>query len=92
MISRQDKLIFDREVATTFVGFPRETSAARWSADGQTMTVHSVRSFDTNGETPDFRVTEVWTLINGGKSISIEVTSRSASNEDHTMKLIYDKQ
>jgi len=55
------------------------------------MTVNSVRSFDTNGETADFKVTEVWKLINGGKSISIRVNSTSISGEN-TMKLVYDKQ
>ena len=55
------------------------------------MTVNSVRSFDTNGETTDFKVTEVWKLINGGKSISIRVNSTSISGEN-TMKLVYDKQ
>jgi hypothetical protein len=39
------------------------------------MTVNSVRSFDTNGETADFKVTEVWKLINDGKSISVLVKS-----------------
>jgi hypothetical protein len=59
--------------------------------DGQTMTVNSIRSFDEIGETADFKVTEVWKLINGGKSISIQVNSSSISGE-HTMKLVYDKQ
>jgi hypothetical protein len=93
LVTRQEKLTFDgKESEATYVGVPRETSAARWSDDGQTMTVHSVRSFDTNGETADFKVTEVWKLINGGKSISIEVNSQSALNGDYTMKLIYDRQ
>ena len=65
-------------------------STARWSDDGQTMTVNSVRSFDENGETADFKVTEVWKLINDGKSISVQVNSSSTSGEN-TMKLVYDK-
>jgi hypothetical protein len=55
------------------------------------MTVNSVRSFDTNGETADFKVTEVWKLIHDGKSISVQVNSSSISGEK-TMKLVYDKQ
>lgn len=89
---RQEKLIFDdKESAATFVGTPREKSTARWSDNGQTMTINSIRSFDTNGETPDFKVTEVWKLINDGKSISIQVNSSSISG-DNTMTLVYDKQ
>jgi len=91
LVTRQDKLTFDgKESQATYVGTPREKSAARWSDDGQTMIVNSVRSFDPNGETADFKVTEVWKLINGGKSISIQVNSSSISGE-HTMKLVYDK-
>ena len=73
------------------MGMARDKSSARWSNDGQTMTVNSVRSFDTNGKTADFKVTEVWKLINGGKAISIQVNERSNSGE-HTMTLVYDKQ
>ena len=92
LVTRQEKLIFDgKEREATFVGRPRDKSTARWSDDGQTMTVSSVRSFDTNGETADFKVTEVWKLINDGKSISVQVKSYSISGEN-TMKLVYDKQ
>ncbi len=92
LVTKQEKLTFDgKEIKTTYVGTPREQSAAHWSDDGQTMTVHSVRSLDTNGKTTDFKVTEVWKLINGGKSISIQVNLSSASGEQ-TMTLVYDKQ
>jgi hypothetical protein len=92
LTTNQEKLIFDcKETAPTFVGFPRKTSAANWSADGKTMTVFSVRSFDENGKTADFRVTEIWKLVEDGNSISIDVTSQ-AQNGDHTMKLIYERQ
>lgn len=92
LVTRQEKLMFDgKESQATYVGTPREKSAARWSDEGQTITVNSVRSFDTNGKTADFKVTEVWKLINGGKSISIQVNSSSISGEK-TMKLVYDKQ
>ena len=92
LVTRQAKLTFEgKENETTFVGSPRDKSTARWSDDGQTMTVKSIRSFNPKGETADFKVTEVWKLINDGKSISIQVTSGSTSGEK-TMKLVYDKQ
>ena len=91
LVTSQEKLIFDGiESETTYVGTPRERSAVRWSDDGQTMTVRSIRSFDPKGATADFKVTEVWKLINGGKSISIQVNSKSISGEN-TMTLVYDK-
>ncbi len=93
LVTRQEKLTFDgKESEATFVGRPREKSSARWSNDGQTMTVTSVRSFDTNGEKADFKVTEVWKLINDGKSISVQVNSTTISGGENTMKLVYDKQ
>ncbi|GAB3504091.1 hypothetical protein GCM10027341_33950 [Spirosoma knui] len=92
LVTRQEKLFFaGEESEAIIVGSPREKSTARWSADGQTMTIISVRSFATIAEEPDFEVTEVWTLINGRKSISVQVNSRSVSREN-TMTLIYDKQ
>ncbi|MBA4053951.1 MAG: hypothetical protein C0490_04495 [Marivirga sp.] len=92
LVTRQAKLTFEgKENETTFVGSPRNKSTARWSDDGQTMTVKSIRSFDPKGETADFKVTEVWKLINDGKSISVQVTSSSTSGEK-TMNLVYDKQ
>ena len=92
LVTRQEKLTFDgKESEATFVGSPREKSTARWSDDGQTMTVNSVKSFDTNGEKADFKVAEVWKLINDGKSISVQV-NLSATSGGNTMKLVYDKQ
>lgn len=92
LVTRQEKLVFDgKQNKATYVGVAREKSSAWWSDDGQTMTVHSVRSFDKNGGTADFKVTEVWKLINGGKSIVIQVNERSSSGE-HTMTLVYDRQ
>jgi hypothetical protein len=89
--TRQENLTFDGKASeTTYVGTPREKSVAKWSADGQTMTVHSVRSLDANGGTADFKVTEVWKLINDRKSIFIQVNSSSISGEN-TMNLVYDK-
>lgn len=92
LYTRQAQLTFDgKENEATYVGISREKSSARWSDDGQTMTVTSVRSFDKNGTTADFTVREDWKLIDGGKSISIQVNSRSKSREN-TMTLVYDKQ
>lgn len=93
LVTRREKLVFDgKQNKITYVGMRREKSSASWLADGQTMKVHSVRSLDVNGKTPDFTITEVWKLINGGKSISIQVNEQSISGEEHTMTLVYDKQ
>lgn len=92
LVMRQEKLTFDgKESEATFVGNPREKSTAKWSDDRRTMTVASIRSFDPTSETADFKVTEVWKLINDGKSISIQINVSSNAGED-TIKLVYDRQ
>ncbi len=92
LVMRQEKVTFgDMETAATFVGIPRVQSAARWSDDGQTMTISSARFLKDDGEKIDFKVTEVWKLINEGKSISVRVHSSSTYGE-RTMKLVYDRQ
>lgn len=92
LVIRQEKLTFDnKESEGTFVGSPREKSTASWSDDGQTMTINSVKPFDVNAENADFKVTEVWKLINDGRSVSVQVNSSSEAGEN-IMMLVYDKQ
>ena len=93
LVIRQEKLTFDGKGSeATFVGKPREKSAAQWSSNGLEMIVNSVKSFDTNGEKADFKVTEVWKLINDKKSISVQVNSTTISGDKNTMNLVYDRQ
>lgn len=88
LVTKQAKLVFDgKQRAATDVGIPRDESTAKWSDDGQTMTVNSARTLNTTA----IKVTEVWKLVNDGKSISIIVTEHSNSRVN-TMALIYDKQ
>ena len=91
LVTSQDTVTFDgKESEATIIGRPREKSGARWSADGQTMTIKSVKSFKTISEDADIKVTEVWKLINDGNSMSVQVNSSSISGEN-TMTLVYDK-
>jgi hypothetical protein len=87
-VKKQEKLIFDgKEREATVFGWPRDESTARWSDNGQTMTVTSVKSFYTKGKEPDIKVKEVWKLINDGQSISVQVNVRNEMR-----KLVYDRQ
>ena len=93
LVIRQEKLTFDRKGSeATFVWKPTEKSAAQWSSNGLEIIVKSVKSFDTNGEKADFKVTEVWKLINDKKSISVQVNSTTISGDKNTMNLVYDRQ
>ncbi|MPR33336.1 hypothetical protein [Salmonirosea aquatica] len=91
LVPRKEKLAFDgKEREALVVGSPREESTARWSDDGQTMTVSSARFLDDYSEKAVIKVTEIWKLINDGKSIAISVqVDRSGWD---TMKLVYNRQ
>ncbi|WP_214070447.1 hypothetical protein [Mucilaginibacter sp. dw_454] len=102
LVTNQQKLMFDgKKREATYVGNPRDESTARWSDDGRTMTVNSARTmtnpvsplhtFNTNVEAEAIKVTEVWTLINDGKSMAVQVKSHSNSG-GNSMTLVYDKQ
>ncbi len=92
LVPRQEKLIFDeKEREAIRVGYPREKSTAKWSDDGQTMTVISARTFDSYGEQAAVEVTEAWKLINDGQSIAVQVNVSSTSGEN-TRRLVFDKQ
>lgn len=85
---KEEKLIFDgKERESTIFGRSRDESTARWSDNSQTMTVTSVKSFYTKGKEPDVKVKEVWKLINGGKSMAVQVNVRNEMR-----KLVYDRQ
>ena len=55
------------------------------------MTVNSLVYLDINGEKQEFKVTEVWKLINDGKSICLEANAKSTFVGERTWKFVYDK-
>jgi hypothetical protein len=86
-VKKQEKLIFDgKERESTIFGRSRDESTAKWSDNGQTLTVTSVKSFYTKGKEPDVKVKEIWKLINNGQSISVQVNVRNEMR-----KLVYDR-
>jgi len=64
-------------------------SVASWSADGKTLTISSVRTFNMNGESRTMKSVDVWTLTDP-KTITIKSTS-STPNGDRNMTTVYDK-
>jgi hypothetical protein len=67
--------------------------AVKRSGDGQTITINSfVLVKYSSGEKFELNVKEVWKLINGGRSISVEYDVRSTSLVgDRYERRIYDK-
>jgi len=55
------------------------------------MTVNSIVYLDINAEKQEFKVTEVWKLINDGKSISLQANAKSTFFGERAWKFVYDK-
>lgn len=87
----QEKLTFDGKEREGIISYRNKKSTVKWSPDRQTMTVTSIITLNGGGVKMEFNVTEVWNLINNGKSISLQADIKSASGSGDTMKLIFDK-
>lgn len=83
-------LTFDGKVVESegFGGSKRK-STAKWSDDGNTMTINTTMIFDRDGQTMEFKSTEVWT-INADGLLAIATTSTSPRGDSST-KAIYTK-
>jgi hypothetical protein len=87
----KEKLTFDdKESESAAFGNNKKKSKAKWSDDGKTLTIKSTITFDRNGETMEIKGTEKWTLLDDGKTLSIESETFSSRGTNNT-KLIYDK-
>jgi hypothetical protein len=86
VITTQEKLAFNgKETEGNFLGHLKK-STVKWTDDGKTMNVNSVIYYFQR----KIKISEVWKLINGGKSISLVARSNSVFGEN-VMKLVYDK-
>lgn len=83
-------LTFDgKETESTGFGGSKRKSTAKWSEDGQTLTISSTTLFERDGETTEIKGTETWTLTKEG-ALSI-VTFSSSPRGEFTVKAVYDK-
>ena len=90
LVTRREKLAFDGKESEVTLIRRGKTFTVKWSDDGKTMTVNSLVYLDINSEKQEFKVTEVWKLINDGKSISLQANIKSIYGED-AMNLVFDK-
>jgi len=99
VVSSSDRVLVTSREKLTFDGKKREVThnargkkfTVKWSDDGQTMTVNSIVYLDINAEKQEFKVTEVWKLINNGKSISLQANAKSTFFGERAWKFVYDK-
>ena len=90
-VTTDEKLTFDdKETESTVFGNSKKKSKAKWSDDGKKLTVKSTINFERNGQTMEFKTTEVWTLSDDGKTLTIDSTTESAQGTN-TTKMVYDK-
>lgn len=86
-----EKLTLDgKESENTVFNNSKKKSTAKWSDDGQTLTVNSVTKLDRNGEILEIKSTETWKLMNEGKSLSLETVSTSSMGTND-VKAVFDK-
>jgi hypothetical protein len=86
-----EKLSFDgKESENTVFGTAKKKSTAKWSEDGQTLTVNSVVTFERDGQTMEIKSTETWKLINDGQGLSVETNSTSQMG-NNTVKAVFEK-
>lgn len=87
-----ETLTFDgKTTETTVFGSAKKKSTAKWSDDGQTLTVSYNIAFERNGETTEITGTEAWTISGDGKTLTLKTASASPQGE-FSMKTVYDKE
>jgi hypothetical protein len=90
-VTSTEKLTFDgKEAESTVFGNSKKKSTAAWGTGGNDMTIHSTINFERDGNSFEIKITEVWKLINDGKSLSIDYTSVSQRGTTN-QTFVYDK-
>lgn len=91
-VTASETLGFDgKEVETNVApGNSKRKASAKWSDDGQTLTITYIIMLDFNGQATEVKGTETWALSNEGKTLTITNTSTSSFGEN-TYKGVYEK-
>ena len=88
----EEKLTLDGKECKNIVFRDRERkSIANWSKDGKSLNISSSIVFERNGEEFEISSVEIWKLLEDGKTLSIEYTSKSSRGE-RKATYFYDKQ
>ena len=90
-VTLTETLPFDgKEVESTIFGNSKRKASAKWSDDGQTLTITFNLMLDFNGQQTEVKGTETWTLADGGKTL-ISQNNSSSSFGDLQAKGVYEK-
>ena len=86
-----EKLTFDgKATESTVFGTAKKSSVAAWSANGEELNINATLTFERDGKSFEIKTTEVWKLIDGGKTLSIDYTSVSQRGTTN-QTFVYDK-
>jgi hypothetical protein len=86
-----EKLTFDgKATESTVFGSAKKSSVASWTANGEELTINSTLNFERDGQSFEVKTTEVWKLLDGGKTLSIDYTSVSQRGTNN-QTFVYDK-
>jgi hypothetical protein len=87
-----ETLTFDgKEAESKLFGNSTKKATAKWSDDGQTLTITYTLFLDFNGNTNEIKGTETWLLSEGGKILTIQNNSTSSFGDVAT-KNVFEKQ
>lgn len=73
----EEKLTLDGKECKNTIRNSAVTSVARWSPDGETLTITSKMIFEREGNEFEINTTENWSLKENGKVLAIDFTSTS---------------
>jgi hypothetical protein len=88
-VTTTDKYTLDGKESVNTAGMGPSKTIVTWSTDGKALNFAITRTFDRNGETMEFKSTEVWTLTDPS-TLSVLTTSVFQDNEMKTTS-VYDK-
>jgi hypothetical protein len=87
-----ETLTFDGKVSeSNLAGSSTKKATLKWAEDGQTFTITFTLFLDFNGQSMEVTGSEIWTLSDGGKTLT-SVSKSSSSFGDNTIKAVYEKQ
>jgi hypothetical protein len=90
-VTLTETLPFDgKEVESTIYGSSKRKASAKWSDDGQMLTITFNIMFDFNGQQTEVKGTETWKLADSGKTL-ISQNNSSSSFGDIAAKGVYEK-
>jgi hypothetical protein len=87
-----ETLTFDgKEVESTIFENSKRKATAKWADDGKSLTISYTLLLDFNGQSMEIKGTDLWTVSDDGKTLTVLTKSTSAQG-DFSWKAVYDKQ